>query len=191
VNQQARSVSGRGRSTRASPPPVPAARSSDWTKPRGLPHTSTALPRPQMNWSGTGDGTSSPGPTNGRSCCARPAPQPPASSRHRPPASPATAKNRTRRHGGKITVRPHVRACPRATSAFPRAACALGRRLIPVSKLMALTEAQVRDRARAVTRRTGWRMLRPEDQFTLCRKVLSPPSRRAPMTTKITRPSGA
>jgi hypothetical protein len=60
-----------------------------------------------------------------------------------------------------------------------------------MSKLMALTEAQVRDRARAVTRRTGWRMLRPEDQFTLCRKVLSPPSRRAPMTTKITRPSGA
>jgi hypothetical protein len=43
-----------------------------------------------------------------------------------------------------------------------------------VPRLMAvsLTEAQVRDRAKTVTRRTGWRMLRPEDQLTLCRKVM-------------------
>ncbi|MFI6959663.1 hypothetical protein ACIBJI_40130 [Nocardia sp. NPDC050408] len=34
-----------------------------------------------------------------------------------------------------------------------------------------LTEAQVRDRSKAVTRRMGWLMARPGDQLTLCRKV--------------------
>jgi hypothetical protein len=41
-------------------------------------------------------------------------------------------------------------------------------RLIAVS----LTEPQVRQRAKTVTRRIGWRMLRPGDQLTLCRKVM-------------------
>lgn len=34
------------------------------------------------------------------------------------------------------------------------------------------TEAQARARAKTVTRRLGWRMLRPGDQLTLCRKVM-------------------
>lgn len=41
-------------------------------------------------------------------------------------------------------------------------------RLMSVS----LTEHQVRDRTKTVTRRAGWLMLRPGDQLTLCRKVM-------------------
>jgi hypothetical protein len=43
-----------------------------------------------------------------------------------------------------------------------------------VPRLMAvsLTESQVRNRSKTVTRRTGWRMLRVGDQLTLCRKVM-------------------
>jgi len=43
-----------------------------------------------------------------------------------------------------------------------------------VPRLMAvsLTGQQVRDRTKTVTRRTGWRMLRPGDQLTLCAKVM-------------------
>jgi hypothetical protein len=37
---------------------------------------------------------------------------------------------------------------------------------------VSLTEAQVRDRSKTVTRRAGWRMLRPGDRLTLCRKVM-------------------
>lgn len=41
-------------------------------------------------------------------------------------------------------------------------------RLMSVS----LTEEQVRARAKTVTRRLGWRMLKPGDHLTLCRKVM-------------------
>ena len=43
-----------------------------------------------------------------------------------------------------------------------------------MARLMAvsLTEPQVRDRSKTVTRRAGWLMLRPGDQLTLCRKVM-------------------
>jgi hypothetical protein len=43
-----------------------------------------------------------------------------------------------------------------------------------MARLMAvsLTEPQVRDRTKTVTRRVGWRMLRAGDQLTLCRKVM-------------------
>lgn len=41
-------------------------------------------------------------------------------------------------------------------------------RLMSVS----LTEQQVRNRTKTVTRRLGWLMLRPGDQLTLCRKVM-------------------
>jgi hypothetical protein len=41
-------------------------------------------------------------------------------------------------------------------------------RLMSVS----LTEPQVRARAKTVTRRAGWLMLRPGDRLTLCRKVM-------------------
>lgn len=41
-------------------------------------------------------------------------------------------------------------------------------RLMSVS----LTEAQVRDRTKTVTRRVGWLMLKPGDRLTLCRKVM-------------------
>ncbi|MGW4635549.1 hypothetical protein [Nocardia sp. NPDC004415] len=41
-------------------------------------------------------------------------------------------------------------------------------RLMSVS----LTESQVRDRAKFVTRRTGWAYLRPGERLTLCRKVM-------------------
>jgi hypothetical protein len=37
---------------------------------------------------------------------------------------------------------------------------------------VSLTEQQVRDRTKTVTRRTGWRMLRVGDQLTLCKKVM-------------------
>ncbi|WP_280413759.1 hypothetical protein [Nocardia carnea] len=41
-------------------------------------------------------------------------------------------------------------------------------RLMSVS----LTENQVRDRSKTVTRRVGWTMLRAGDRLTLCRKVM-------------------
>jgi hypothetical protein len=37
---------------------------------------------------------------------------------------------------------------------------------------VALTEAAVVDRTKTVTRRLGWRMLKPGDRLTLCRKVM-------------------
>jgi hypothetical protein len=37
---------------------------------------------------------------------------------------------------------------------------------------VALTEQAVRDRRKTVTRRLGWRMLKPGDRLTLCRKVM-------------------
>ncbi|MEV6341217.1 hypothetical protein AB0M12_41665 [Nocardia vinacea] len=40
-------------------------------------------------------------------------------------------------------------------------------RLMSVS----LTEGQVRDRSKTVTRRLGWQYLRPGERITLCRKV--------------------
>ena len=41
-------------------------------------------------------------------------------------------------------------------------------RLMSVS----LTEQQVRDRSKTVTRRMGWLMLQPSTRLTLCRKVM-------------------
>jgi hypothetical protein len=43
-----------------------------------------------------------------------------------------------------------------------------------MARLMAvsLTEAQVRARTKTVTRRAGWRALKPGDRLTLCRKVM-------------------
>ena len=43
-----------------------------------------------------------------------------------------------------------------------------------MSRLMSvsLTEQQVRDRSKTVTRRVGWLMLKPGDRLTLCRKVM-------------------
>ncbi|WP_306358958.1 MULTISPECIES: hypothetical protein [unclassified Nocardia] len=43
-----------------------------------------------------------------------------------------------------------------------------------MARLMAvsLTEAQVRDRSKTVTRRMGWRNLRAGERLTLCRKVM-------------------
>ena len=42
-----------------------------------------------------------------------------------------------------------------------------------MSRLMsvAVTEQAVRDRQKTVTRRLGWRFLKPGDRLTLCRKV--------------------
>ena len=37
---------------------------------------------------------------------------------------------------------------------------------------VALTEPQVRDRSKTVTRRAGWLMLKPGDRLQLCRKVM-------------------
>jgi hypothetical protein len=37
---------------------------------------------------------------------------------------------------------------------------------------VALTEDAVRARRKTVTRRLGWRMLKPGDRLTLCRKVM-------------------
>lgn len=37
---------------------------------------------------------------------------------------------------------------------------------------VSFTEPQVRARAKTVTRRLGWRFLKPGDQLTLCRKVM-------------------
>lgn len=42
---------------------------------------------------------------------------------------------------------------------------------MPRLMAVSLTEPQVRDRTKTVTRRDGWRMLRAGDQLTLCRKV--------------------
>lgn len=43
-----------------------------------------------------------------------------------------------------------------------------------MSRLMSvsLTENAVRDRRKTVTRRLGWRMLKPRDRLTLCGKVM-------------------
>lgn len=43
-----------------------------------------------------------------------------------------------------------------------------------MSRLMsvALTEQAVRERRKSVTRRLGWRFLKPGDRLTLCRKVM-------------------
>jgi hypothetical protein len=43
---------------------------------------------------------------------------------------------------------------------------------MPRLMAVSLTEPQVRARTKTVTRRVGWRMLRPGDQLTLCRKVM-------------------
>jgi hypothetical protein len=47
----------------------------------------------------------------------------------------------------------------------------------PMPRLVSalLTEAQVRDRTKAVTRLNGWCMLRPGDQLALCSKVMGRP----------------
>jgi hypothetical protein len=37
---------------------------------------------------------------------------------------------------------------------------------------VSLTEPQVRDRSKTVTRRLGWLVLKPGDRLTLCRKVM-------------------
>lgn len=44
-----------------------------------------------------------------------------------------------------------------------------------MSRLMSvsLTEQAVRDRTKTVTRRLGWRFLKPGDTLTLCRKDLA------------------
>lgn len=43
---------------------------------------------------------------------------------------------------------------------------------MPRLMAVSLTERQVRDRTKTVTRRAGWLMLRAGDQLTLCRKVM-------------------
>lgn len=43
---------------------------------------------------------------------------------------------------------------------------------MPRLMAVSLTEPQVRDRTKTVTRRLGWRMLLAGDQLTLCRKVM-------------------
>lgn len=43
---------------------------------------------------------------------------------------------------------------------------------MPRLMAVSLTEQQVRDRTKIVTRRAGWRMLRAGDQLTLCKKVM-------------------
>ena len=43
---------------------------------------------------------------------------------------------------------------------------------MPRLMAVSLTEDQVRERAKTVTRRAGWRMLKPGDRLTLCRKVM-------------------
>lgn len=47
-----------------------------------------------------------------------------------------------------------------------------GRTHMPRLMAVSLTEPQVRDRTKTVTRRMGWRMLRVGDRITLCRKVM-------------------
>lgn len=43
---------------------------------------------------------------------------------------------------------------------------------MPRLMAVSLTEQQVRARTKTVTRRAGWRMLRPGDRLTLCKKVM-------------------
>ena len=43
---------------------------------------------------------------------------------------------------------------------------------MPRLMAVSLTEHQVRDRTKTVSRRAGWLMLRPGDHLTLCRKVM-------------------
>lgn len=43
---------------------------------------------------------------------------------------------------------------------------------MPRLMAVSLTEASVMDRTKTVTRRLGWRHLRPGDRLTLCRKVM-------------------
>lgn len=43
---------------------------------------------------------------------------------------------------------------------------------MPRLMAVSLTEAQVRERTKTVTRRVGWRMLRVGDRLVLCRKVM-------------------
>lgn len=43
---------------------------------------------------------------------------------------------------------------------------------MPRLMAVSLTEQQVRNRTKTVTRRVGWRMLRVGDQLTLCKKVM-------------------
>ena len=43
---------------------------------------------------------------------------------------------------------------------------------MPRLMAVSLTEEQVRARTKTVTRRAGWRMLRPGHRLTLCRKVM-------------------
>jgi hypothetical protein len=43
---------------------------------------------------------------------------------------------------------------------------------MPRLMAVSLTGPQVRARTKTVTRRAGWRMLRPGDRLTLCRKVM-------------------
>jgi hypothetical protein len=43
---------------------------------------------------------------------------------------------------------------------------------VPSLTAVSLTEAEVRDRTKTVTRRTGWQTLRAGDRLTLCRKVM-------------------
>lgn len=43
---------------------------------------------------------------------------------------------------------------------------------MPRLMAVSLTEQQVRDRTKTVTRRVGWRMLRVGDRLTLCKKVM-------------------
>lgn len=42
---------------------------------------------------------------------------------------------------------------------------------MPRLMAVALTTSQVRDRSKTVTRRLGWRFLKPGDRLTLCAKV--------------------
>jgi hypothetical protein len=44
--------------------------------------------------------------------------------------------------------------------------------LMPRLMAVSLTEPQVREKTKTVTRRAGWLMLRPGDQLTLCRRVM-------------------
>ena len=43
---------------------------------------------------------------------------------------------------------------------------------MPRLMAVSLTESQVRDRTKTVTRRMGWLTLKPGDRLTLCRKVM-------------------
>lgn len=51
---------------------------------------------------------------------------------------------------------------------------------MPRLMAVSLTEQQVRDRTKTVTRRTGWRVLAPGTRLTLCRKVIGLPRGESP-----------